>query len=649
MAGEIQAVKERIDIVDLVSADVRLQKAGRTFKGLCPFHQERTPSFVVYPESGTWHCFGACATGGDVFTYVMRRENVDFGEALRLLAERAGVSLDGSGRERAETYARLYAVNEAAIAFFRQAFAGSAVGAEARVYAEQRGLDAPTVEAFEIGYAPEGWDTLKRYLNERGFDDATLLDAGLLVQHEERGTLYDRFRHRLIFPIRDERGRAVGFGGRALDNDARPKYLNTPQTPVFDKGALLYALDRARDAVRAAGEVVIVEGYLDAITAHQFGYRNVVATLGTALTERHIALLKRYAGRVTLAMDADAAGIQAALRGEEVARASAEEQGRAEAVVTWQGLVRVHARAPIEVRVFSVPGGKDPDEAIRADPQGWPRWVAAALPPFEFRLRIERARVDPHDQRARLAIADRMLPLLLQVSDPALQAAYLAQLAAVAATDEKSLAARLRNLVSSRDAGTPLPQRQRLKDEPAAAARTAAADDRLEAFVLALLLRYPDLRDAGLALAPELFNQEAYRELFLWWRAQEDAAAEPPAPLDAVAAALRALPLPPLVGGEAERALVDAVEKLHVRLLRARRRLLIAELSELDGDAAAAATVDAALRLLRGDDDDAVPPAARALAERLRADQELMKLVYALEWEKRTGRAAPWVAPRAGA
>jgi len=645
MAGEIQAVKERIDIVDLVSADVRLQKAGRTFKGLCPFHQERTPSFVVYPESGTWHCFGACATGGDVFTYVMRRENVDFGEALRVLAERAGVPLDGGGRERAEAHARLYAANEAAIAFFRQAFAGSSAGAEARAYAERRGLDAPTIEAFEIGYAPDGWDTLKRYLNERGFDDATLLEAGLLVQHEERGTLYDRFRRRLIFPIRDDRGRAVGFGGRALD-DAKPKYLNTPQTPLFDKGALLYALDRARDAVRAAGEMVVVEGYLDAITAHQFGYRNVVATLGTALTERHIALLKRYTGRVTLAMDADAAGIQAALRGEEVARTSAEEQGRDEAVVTWQGLVRVHARAPVEVRVFSVPDGKDPDEAIRADPQDWPRWVAAALPPFEFRLRIERARVDPRDQRARLAIADRMLPLLLQVSDPALQAAYLAQLAAVAATDEKSLAARLRNLAGSRDAGTPLPQRQRLKDEPAAAASARAADDRLEAFVLALLLRYPDLREAGLALAPELFGQGAYRELYSWWRTRESAGAEPPAPLDAVAAALRALPLPPLVGGEAERALVDAVEKLHLRLLRARRRLLIAELAELDGDTAAAATVDAALKLLRGDD-GAAPPAARELAERLRADQALMKLLHALEWEKRTGRAAPWAAPRA--
>src|SRR5579883_891043 len=314
-ASEIQAVRERVDIVDLIGADVRLAKAGKTFKGLCPFHGEKTPSFYVYPDSQSFHCFG-CSANGDAFSYLMKRDKLDFGEALRLLAEQVGVALNSDGREQAEANARLYAANEAAVAFFRQAFAGSAAGAEGRAYAERRGLDAATLDAFAIGYAPDSWDALRGYLHDKGFSDETLLEAGLLIRNEERDRVYDRFRRRLIFPIRDDRGRAVGFGGRALD-DAKPKYLNTPQTAIFDKGTLLFALDRAKDAVRSANEAVIVEGYLDAITAHQFGYQNVVATLGTALTDRHVALLKRFTPRVTLAMDADAAGVQAALRGEE--------------------------------------------------------------------------------------------------------------------------------------------------------------------------------------------------------------------------------------------------------------------------------------------------------------------------------------------
>jgi DNA primase len=644
---DIQGVRERIDIVDLIGNDVRLLKAGKRFKALCPFHSEKTPSFSVDPERQSWHCFGSCADGGDVFSYLMKRDNLEFGEALRLLAERAGVTLDDRGREQAETNARLYAANEAAIAFFRQSLGGSSGGAEARAYTAKRGLDAATLDACEIGYAPDGWDALKEYLTGKGFDEELLLEAGLLIRNEERASVYDRFRRRLIFPIRDDRGRAVGFGGRALD-DVKPKYLNTPQTPIFDKGALLFLLDRAKDAVRAAGEAVIVEGYLDAITAHQFGYKNVVATLGTAMTERHVALLKRFTPRVTLAMDADAAGVQAALRGEEVARAASSDGGRAEAVVSWEGLVRAQTRAPVEVRVFSVPSGKDPDEAIREQPQGWPEWVKAALPPFEFRLRAELAAVEPRDQRARLAIADRMLPLLLQVSDPATQAAYLGRLARVASTDERSLAARLRALTTRSDAGAPLQERQRLRDERPTAQPPATpprSDDKLEAFVLALLLRHPDLREAGLALSPEIFSSEAYRQLFARWF---DGAQTLPDELRPVQDALLVLPLPPLVSGDAERALLDTVEKLQLRLLTARRRLWTAELAELGGPEDATAQITAALRLLGGVDVENISEGARTLAARLRDDEELMKTVHALEWESRTGRAAPWTAARSG-
>ncbi|HZU76592.1 MAG TPA: DNA primase, partial [Dehalococcoidia bacterium] len=520
--GDVEAVRNRIDIVELVSETVPLKKAGRQFSAPCPFHTEKTPSFYVDPARQTWRCFGACATGGDVFSFLMKRDHLEFGEALRALAERAGVTLSrGRAPEEQERHERLYAANEAAVLFFRNALQAGEPGRAARDYAGRRGLDAATLERFEIGFAPEGWDHLRGYLHGKGFADEELIEAGLLTQGE-RG-VYDRFRGRLMFPIRDEKGRVVGFGGRAL-GDEKPKYLNTPQTAVFDKGSLLFLLDRAKERIRQADEAVLVEGYLDAITAHQFGYTNVVATLGTALTERHVALLKRYARRVTLAMDADAAGIQAAVRGEEVARTAAGDEGDAEVVVSWDALVRVQARAPVQVRVFTVPSGKDPDEAIREDPQGWPAWVAAAVPPFEFRLRYELARTDIADPRARVELADRMLPLLLQVSDRALQASYVALLAERAGVHPDRLAERLRGLVRRKDAARPLPARvptAPLPEQPNTPAASTSApprgDSRIERTALALLLRFPTLRAAGEALEPEIFEQTALRELLERW------------------------------------------------------------------------------------------------------------------------------------
>jgi DNA primase len=386
----IDEVKQRIDIVELVGQYVPLQQAGRNFKALCPFHNEKTPSFIVFPERQSWHCFGACASGGDIFTFLMKRENLEFGEALRLLAERAGVALGSpSHPEEDARRQRLREANEAAAQYFHQALLGSSAGQVARDYLASRGLDGPAIEAFELGYAPSSWEALKEHLTGRGFSEEEVLAAGLLVEGE-RGP-YDRFRARLMFPIRDHRGRVVGLGARALD-ESLPKYLNTPQTPIFDKGAILYGLDRAKEHIRRQELAVIVEGYMDAIAAHQHGLGNVVASMGTSLTERQVSLLKRYTRNLALALDADLAGSEATLRGVQVA---ADALDKMEVPVPdWRGIIRHQEALAADIKVIPLPSGKDPDDVIRGDPRSWEQLVAQATPVLDHLFAAVTSKVD---------------------------------------------------------------------------------------------------------------------------------------------------------------------------------------------------------------------------------------------------------------
>jgi len=314
--SQIDEIKNRLDIVEVISAYVPLKKAGRNYKGLCPFHVEKTPSFVVFPDSDGWHCFGACSTGGDIFSFIMKKENLDFGEALRLLADKAGVPLEERRPEQAEKESRLDKLrdlNAVTASFFNHHFVASSQAGAARDYVESRGLNDDTIERFEIGYALDEWDALLGYLKKKGYSEEVILEAGLIIERESGG-YYDRFRNRLVIPIRDRRGRVIGFGARALD-DSLPKYLNSPQTPLFDKSSVLFGLDKALRAIRSRNEVIIVEGYMDVLTAHQYGIDNVIASMGTALTEKQLRELSRSTSRFILALDSDAAGDQATLRG----------------------------------------------------------------------------------------------------------------------------------------------------------------------------------------------------------------------------------------------------------------------------------------------------------------------------------------------
>ncbi|MGD8623081.1 MAG: DNA primase [Anaerolineae bacterium] len=435
----VDQVKERLDIVEVIQPYVPLKKAGRNYKGLCPFHSEKTPSFVVFPETGTWHCFGACGTGGDIFSFLMKRENLGFGEALRILAQRAGVELEPRSPEAAEAEKRLdllREINQAAATYFHHLLFHSDEAARARAYLEKRGLNQEILDRFQVGYALDRWDGLLRYLTDKGYAPDDITEAGLIVQRDDRSGHYDRFRGRIVVSIRDPRGRAIGFGGRVL-GDGVPKYLNSPQTPIFDKSSVLFGLDQARAGIRTAGEAVIVEGYMDVLMAHQHGINNVVAQMGTALTESQLRQLKRHTQRFVLALDSDTAGDQATLRGLDVARQVMDRE--VVPVPTPRGLIRFEDRLSADIRIASLPPGLDPDEVIRDSRSRWAQLIGAARPVMDYYFDTLTADLDLGEARGKAEAVRRLAPLLVEVGDRVQRTHYLQLLSRMVQVDEGTL------------------------------------------------------------------------------------------------------------------------------------------------------------------------------------------------------------------
>ncbi len=379
--GAKEEVRARLPIAELIGEYVRLAPAGQgRLKGLCPFHKEKSPSFQVDTVQGYFYCFG-CKAGGDAFNFLMRVENLSFGDALRKLAERTGVQMEAVYGERQSR--DLYDVNAFALEYFRESLAGP--GLE---YFTRRGLTRATLDAFELGYAPEGWDGLLKRGRARGFSDRQLMDAGLLSENTESGRVYDRFRGRVMFPIRDHLGRLVGFGGRVL-GDEKPKYLNTPETEVFKKSELLYGLDKARVPAQKGGELVVVEGYMDVIAMHQHGFSTAVATLGTALTAEHATLLSRQGiARLALMFDRDEAGQKA----------------------TLAGLDQVIG-ASFDVRAVTVPDGKDPADALAGgDTRAIQHALTHGLDEVEVRVASVLDRHDLSSTEGKRAVLMALLP-----------------------------------------------------------------------------------------------------------------------------------------------------------------------------------------------------------------------------------------------
>lgn len=390
----LENVRMRADIVQVISDYVHLQKKGKNYVGNCPFHQETSPSFTVTPEKQMFYCFG-CSAGGNVFRFIMLQHNVTFPEAVKMLGERFGVAVpDGYSpkmREKLRREERAWKINALARDYFYHTLVQRPQGAEAREYLAGRGITTEIISDFKLGYASPGWDDLIKYMQSRGIGVRDLLDVGLAVSRDRK--LYDRFRSRLMFPISDALGRVAGFGGRVL-GEGMPKYLNTPETDFFSKGRVLYGLDRARRAIREAGYVIITEGYMDTIAAHQYGIANTVAALGTSMTREHGRLLVNYAREVIIAFDADAAGVAAALRGLEML----QELG-------------------CRVRVLGLPEGKDPDEFLRArGVEEFKRQIELAAPLVEFRLQKT---LEKHDNAhfSKEAALEEMLPVLAAINN----------------------------------------------------------------------------------------------------------------------------------------------------------------------------------------------------------------------------------------
>jgi len=520
--SSVEEIKSRLDIVDLISETVQLRRSGKNYTGFCPFHSNtRTPSFVVFPDTGTWRCFGQCNEGGDIFKFVMKKEGWDFPEALRRLAEKAGVQLrTPTPIEQAakEQNARLRELLEETVTFFGHQLVGTEAGKPVLEYLHGRGITDASIRIFGLGFAPDSHEALSTHLQSHNYTYEEMRDAGLLGEREE-GRRYDRFRHRLMFPIRDGSGKMAGFGARALRNQDQPKYLNSPQNALFDKGNLLYGLDRARKAIRNEDQVVIVEGYLDVIALHQAGYANAVSPMGTALGEGQLRQLKRLSKRMVLALDADAAGDKATLRGLDVARQSMDRE--VDPVFDARGLLHREGRLQADIRVTMLPEGLDPDEIVLKDPIAWPAILQDARPIVEHvMLSLSKDR-DLGDPKAKRELAGQVLPLINDIPSAIERDSYIQKLAHLLHIDERSLLSerptQRRARPRRRLTATAVPRE--MKAPPIA----EASNYELESHCLSIIIRTPELlyrldralQEAGLPrLSSNDFENSDIQEMF---------------------------------------------------------------------------------------------------------------------------------------
>ena len=482
----VDKLRSQADIVSIVAEYVPLQKKGRNYWGCCPFHQEKTPSFSVAPEKNFFYCYG-CQAGGDVFRFLMRIESIGFVDSIKLLAQKLGVPVpekQQSEEERAREKEReeILRANELARDFYSACLTKSALGINALAYLARRGLTVDQAQEFRLGFAPDDWDKCAKALQKRGIAPDILVKAGLALPRPQSG-VYDRFRNRIMFPIEDIRGRVIGFGGRVMD-DTQPKYLNSPETPVFNKRKVLFNLSRAYRAIKQAGFAVVVEGYMDAIALASNGIDNVVASLGTAFTPEQSRMLLHYAPEIVFAYDSDSAGQNATLRALSVVRSS--------------GAI---------VKVASFPDGKDPDEVLRKHgPELVRQRLQSAAGLLDFQMEQALAGVDYSDLTGKVAVVGRAVPYLALADNLVEVDTHIARLAEKLAIDENSIRGELR-----RQRGQNIPQR------PVAVQVKRGADSKLaiaEEIVLRQLLELPNSFEAVKdQLSPQLFQAGPRRVL----------------------------------------------------------------------------------------------------------------------------------------
>ncbi|MBI5621744.1 DNA primase [Candidatus Falkowbacteria bacterium] len=499
MFSPTEEIKSKLDIVELLQEYIKLQQAGQNWKARCPFHNEKTPSFMVSRDKQIWHCFG-CGEGGDVFTFVQKIEGVDFPEALKLLAHKAGVVLERQDPAVTSQRNTLVDINELAAKYYHKVLLESSAATAARDYLAARGADQLTIDSWQLGYAPDSWEETLNFLKKKGFSEQDIFLAGLAVKKERGVGFYDRFRNRLMFPIHNHHGQVVGFSARSLDADAKEaKYINTPQTAVFNKGHLLFGLEKAKQEIRKNKVAVLVEGNMDVITSHQAGVGNVVASCGTALTIDQVKILKRSSDTMALSFDPDAAGQNAAERGIDVAL----QQG-------------------MNVRVITLPVGQDPDDFIkRHSAEEWRARISAAVPVLQYYFDKSFTGADLTDPQVKKAIAAKLLTVIVKVADAVEQTHWLQQLADKLSVPENILRETVTKLTSIRksESGVTL-------TTPSLHASMSRAEKESERFLAILLHRPEFLQYAAEHLLPEMLVGQRpvvlYTDLIIYYNKATD-------------------------------------------------------------------------------------------------------------------------------
>lgn len=462
---DVELIKSKINIIDFINQYVPLKKTGRNFSALCPFHSEKTPSFIVSSERQSWYCFGACNEGGDVISFLEKWENIEFLEALKILAKKTGVKLSQyTPTEDTKRKEKLYEVNHLALEFYHYLLTKHKLGRRALEYLSSRGISHKAITTFTLGYSPLSWDSLYKYLTKKDYQTSDLVSSGLLVK-TEKGSFYDRFRGRLIFPLFDPRGNIIGFAGRKLpsDDEREAKYINTPETAIYHKGETLYGIHITREAIRKKNQAVVVEGEFDLLASFQTGISNVVAIKGSALTEAQVLLLKRYTENLILALDSDFAGNEAAKRGIEIA----ETQG-------------------LNVKVVQLAFGKDPAECVEKNPLLWKKSVKNAVLIYDFIIDTVYKKYENEGVVGKKKIGDEIIPFLAKITNPIVKSHYVKQVANLLKVTEESIEIAINRAQKQEKVEGKAPTTIFLK----------ARDVMLEEHLLSLVIQSKDLKES---------------------------------------------------------------------------------------------------------------------------------------------------------
>ncbi len=426
ISSPIDEIKNRLDIVEVIGSYIKFKKAGANYRALCPFHSEKTPSFFVSPARQIWHCFG-CGRGGDIFGFVKEIEGVEFGDALRILAQKAGVELKRQRPELKTERQRLYEICEWATRFFEKQLAGSSSGKEAKKYLLSRGITEESIEKWRLGYSPDVWQSLSDFLTSKGYKKEEIEKAGLSIK-SEKGSFYDRFRGRIVFPIFDLNSQVVGFSGRIFKSPDTAKYVNTPNTLLYDKSRILYGLDKAKVAIRKKDACILVEGNTDVIMSHQTGSENAVATSGTALTPFQLKILKRYSNNLLIGFDMDVAGETATKRGIDLA----QTQG-------------------FDIKVIRLPEGKDPAEIISKNPKEWEKTLTSTVSILDFYFETAFANRDPKTPEGKKEISKILLPVIKRIPNEIEKSYWVQKLAKNLEVKEEDVEAELKKVKLEED------------------------------------------------------------------------------------------------------------------------------------------------------------------------------------------------------